>query len=378
MSKVARLIAVVAILAIVAAACGGDDEGGDTTGPTGESGPSGETGGIPRGGTVKFGLVGDVASGFDPQKEYYQLSFEYFSCCLLRALYATNGSPVDQGGAELRPDIASAEPSISEDGLTWTFPLKTGIFYSPPLQDVEVTAQDFIRALERTADPKASIGGYSFYYSAIEGFDEFSSGEADSIAGLSAPDDQTLVVTTSAPTGDLAWRLAMPSAAPIAPNPDDPSARLGIAEGHTKDYGRFLVGTGPVHVRGHGSTRLLAPARRAGAELRVHPWAADRPGAQPVVGPGNGRAATGVRGSAGSLDRRRRRRPVQPGGVRRPGLRRGRQSTGRRPPAIQHRSGSAAVPDDVSAERAEQYLDEPGRRAVRRHPRAEGGQLRDR
>ncbi len=249
MKKAARLVAVVGILAIVAAACGGDDGGGDTTGPTG-TGATGETGAIPTGGTVQFGLVGDVASGFDPQKEYYQVSFEYFSCCLLRTLYATNGSPVDQGGAELRPDIAAEDPTVSEDGLTWTFTLKTGIFYSPPLEDVEVTAQDFIRAMERTSDPKASIGGYSFYYSAIEGFADFGAGDADTISGLSAPDEHTLVVTTSAPTGDLAWRFAMPSAAPIAPNPDDPSARLGVAEGHTKDYGRYLVGTGPYMFEG--------------------------------------------------------------------------------------------------------------------------------
>lgn len=42
-------------------------------------------------------------------------------------------------------------------------------------------------AMEREADPEANVGGYSFYYSAIEGFDVFAIGEADSISGLSAP-----------------------------------------------------------------------------------------------------------------------------------------------------------------------------------------------
>jgi peptide/nickel transport system substrate-binding protein len=252
MKKAARLVAIVGILAIIAAACGGDDGGGDTTGVTasGTTGATGETGAIPVGGTAKFALVGDVGSGFDPQKEYYSVSFGYFSCCLLRTLFATNGKPVDQGGTDLLPDIAAADPEVSEDGLTWTITLKTGIHYSPPLADVEVTAQDIVRALERTADPKASVGGYSFYYSAIEGFDDFGAGKADSIAGLSTPDDHTLVVTTTSPTGDLGWRFAMPATAPIPPNPDDPSARLGVAEGHTKNYGRFLVASGPYMFEG--------------------------------------------------------------------------------------------------------------------------------
>src|SRR5262245_33582893 len=158
MKKAARLVAVVGVLAIIAAACGGDDGGGDTTGPTatGTSGATGESGAIPTGGTVKLAAVGDVSSAFDPQKEYYQLSFEYFKCCLLRTLYSTNGKPVGEGGSELMPDIASGDAEISDDGLTWTFTLKTGIYYAPPLDDIQVTAQDFIRAIEREADPKAS------------------------------------------------------------------------------------------------------------------------------------------------------------------------------------------------------------------------------
>jgi peptide/nickel transport system substrate-binding protein len=246
---------VIAVLAVIAAACGGDE--GTEASPTGA--PEGE---IPTGGTVRFAALGDVSSAFDPQKEYYQLSFEFFRCCLLRTLFATNGRPVDEGGSELNPDIAAEVPTaenggISEDGLTWTITLKDGVFYAPPFQDVEVTAQDFIRALEREADPKASAGGYAFYYSAIEGFDDFGAGKADTISGLSAPDDKTLVVTVTEPSGDLGWRLAMPATAPIPPNGDD---RLGAAEGHTKNYGRFLVATGPYMFEGADQIDFTVPA----------------------------------------------------------------------------------------------------------------------
>ena len=39
--------------------------------------------------------------------------------------------------------------------------------------DTEITASDFITAMKRTANPKANVGGYSFYYSVIKGFDDF-------------------------------------------------------------------------------------------------------------------------------------------------------------------------------------------------------------
>ena len=55
----------------------------------------------------------------------------------------------------LEPGLATAW-TISADGLTYTFTIKPGIMYAPPLQDVEITAQDFVRALERESDPKAS------------------------------------------------------------------------------------------------------------------------------------------------------------------------------------------------------------------------------
>jgi peptide/nickel transport system substrate-binding protein len=235
-------------LALTASACGGG-----TDEPTQDSGPA-ATGEAPVGGTLTLALLSDVQEAFDPQKEYYAIAWAIDRCCLLRTLLSYNGKTTAEGGADVQPDLASAMPEVSADGLTWTFTLKPGIAYAPPLDDVTVTAQDFIRAMERTACADCSIGGYSFYYSTIEGFDEFSAGEADSISGLEAPDDSTLVVRTSTPTGDLPFRMAMPAAAPIPPLPGDPDAKFGVATGHDDNYGRFLIGTGPYMFEG---TELL-------------------------------------------------------------------------------------------------------------------------
>ncbi|MGZ5212272.1 MAG: ABC transporter substrate-binding protein [Actinomycetota bacterium] len=253
MRKAVRLVAVVAVLAIVAAAC--------SKSGTPEASSSASAGGeIQQGGTLHLAQTSDVSSAFDPQKEYYQLSWSYFRCCLLRTLLSSKQVPLEDGGGDLQPDLAADLPTVSDDGLTYTFTIKPGIKYSPPLQDVEVTAQDFVRAIEREADPKASSGGYPFYYSVIEGFDDFGAGKADSISGLSAPDDQTFVVKITEPAGDLPWRFAMPATAPIPPNPADPQAPLGVADGHTTNYGRYLVGTGPYMFEGSENLDFSVPA----------------------------------------------------------------------------------------------------------------------
>ena len=242
LKRVFRLIAVVTVLGIVAAACGGDDGSGDQ--PTDTPTDATEL----AGGTLTMAMLADVTAAFDPQKEYYSVTWEYYRCCLLRNLMSYEGVPTDEGGADIFPDLAAGEPEQSSDGLTWTYSIKPGIHYAPPKEDVEITAQDFIRALERTANPDANVGGYSFYYSVIEGFDDFAAGDAEEISGLKAPDEQTLEITTTSPVGDMSYRLAMGTAAPIPP--DDEGERMGVAEGHDRNYGRFLVASGPYMFEG--------------------------------------------------------------------------------------------------------------------------------
>ena len=113
-------------------------------------------------------------------------------------------------------------------------------------------AADIIRAFEREADPKvtSSTGSYVFYYSMIQGFDDYRAGRASTISGLQAPDEHTLVVKLTTPTGDLGYLLALPATAPIPP---------GAAEGHSDD-GRFLVSTGPYMFEGSETLDFSKPA----------------------------------------------------------------------------------------------------------------------
>jgi peptide/nickel transport system substrate-binding protein len=250
LKRTIKLIAVVAVLGIVAAACGSDDNGGNA--PS-SAAPAGDL----SGGTIKFAQLADFYSALDPQKEYSAVTWEYYRCCLLRTLLSYKGVPTAEGGGDLYPDLAAQDPEQSADGLTWTFQIKPGIHYAPPFDDVEITANDFITALKRTSDPKANIGGYSFYYSVIKGFDDYGAGKAKDIAGAKAIDDHTLQITLTEPTGDLGYRFAMGSTAPIPPNGD---AEYGAAEGHDKDYGRFLVASGPYMIQGSDEMDFSKPA----------------------------------------------------------------------------------------------------------------------
>ncbi len=232
------------------------------------------------GGTLRLGLptwatvfsYGDYE--LDPQAVYGWFDrWELFRCCLLRTLLSYNGRTTEDDGAELRPDLAASMPDVSPDGLEWTFRLKPGIHYAPPLQDVEVTAGDVVRAIERTLTPAPraarpliglSLGAYAYYYLGfIEGTERFAKGAADTISGLQTPDDHTLIVRLTQPVGDLGYRFSLAASAPIPPNPRDPSARLGAAEGHDDGYGRFLIASGPYMFEGsEGLDLSLSPEQQ--------------------------------------------------------------------------------------------------------------------
>lgn len=265
MSTKLRFLALMGGLAVVLAACAPAEEGAE--------GPAAE---VTRGGTLRAGLESDVATAFNPQGEYYSVTWGFYHCCLARTLVTTESIPSAEGGNELQPDLATELPEVSEDGLVYTFTLKDGIQFGPPINR-EIVAQDFITALTRLANPVASSEGYPFYYSIIEGFDDVTEGNAEEITGLRAIDDKTLEITLTDPFPDFAFRMMMPATAPVPAE---------AAEGHDKDYGRFLVSSGPYMFEGSEDLDFTAPPEQqepvAGYEpgrsiilVRNPSWSAD-------------------------------------------------------------------------------------------------------
>ena len=229
-----RILALVAALALTAACTEAENH---ATAPS-----AGPTTGPWSGGTLRMQAWFRSVPILDPPTSYIGgIHWELYRCCLLRTLMSYNGRTVAEGGAEALPDLAEATPDVSSDGLTWTFHLREGLRYAPPFEDTEIVAQDVVRALERVPAPGPGVYEYGFYYSVIEGFDEFRAGEVASISGLETPDPHTLVVRLAEQAGDLSYRFTMPATAPVPP---------GAADGHEGEYFRFLVSSGPYMIEG--------------------------------------------------------------------------------------------------------------------------------
>ena len=236
----------------------GTRAGGTTSSPEGTS--------PPRGGTLRVVMAGDIPGLSDPTPDVLdpQLDFtfregpELFRCCLTRTLLSHNGRSAAEGGARLQPDLAAGLPEVSGDGLTWTFRLKPGLHYGPPLQAVEITAGDFVRSFHRLLAP--SIAAYAYDYFVIDGAAEYNAGTAASISGIEAPDDHTLVFHLTEPAGDFGARLVAPATTPLPPDPLHPDATTGIAAGSDAGYGRFLVSSGPYMLEGSEALDFSVPA----------------------------------------------------------------------------------------------------------------------
>ena len=241
----ALVLALVCALALGAAGCGGDDDGGGAE-DTGEA----ESGEVTKGGTFRMETDAFIWTGnFDPTGEYLGTFLGLYTNLLGRTLMGYQHLP-EADGNELVPDLAESEPEISEDGLTYTFTLREGVNFGPPLSR-PVTSADVEYAFRRIATP-ALVAQYGFYYvDIIEGLKEYSDagGLTDDpegntpISGIETPDDRTIVFTLTKPTGDFLYRIAMPAAGPIPEEVASCFLKAG-------EYGRFVISSGPYMIEG--------------------------------------------------------------------------------------------------------------------------------
>ncbi|HJP66226.1 MAG TPA: ABC transporter substrate-binding protein [Actinomycetota bacterium] len=226
------LLALSSILVLVAAACGG----GTQEGPRGPGGSIGD-GGVYRTAIEDFGFTG----AFDPTGEYLGTAWGLYSQLMLRTL-VTYKHVKGTAGDDLVPDIATDLGKVSSDGLTYTFTLKNGITYGPPLSR-EITSKDIEYAFRRI-ETSALVAQYGFYYDGvIEGMDGAQDKMPADISGIDTPDDHTIVFHLEQATGDFLYRLAMPATAPIPEEVGKCFTRAG-------DYGRDVISTGPYMIKG--------------------------------------------------------------------------------------------------------------------------------
>jgi serine/threonine protein kinase/ABC-type oligopeptide transport system substrate-binding subunit len=112
-------------------------------------------------------------------------------------------------GTRLRPEIAAALPSISSDGRTYTFRIRSGFRFSPPSNE-PVTAETFRHSIERVIAEKHAWP----FAPNIVGASAFNAGEAAHISGISVRGNM-LSITLVRPDGDFPTRISMPPFCPV-------------------------------------------------------------------------------------------------------------------------------------------------------------------
>lgn len=134
----------------------------------------------------------------------------------------------------LTPDIAAGWPVVSKDGLTWTFTLRHGVMFQPPVNR-EVHAADFRYSWERMLNPKTASPGVSFFMD-IAGAQQYNAGKAKDVSGIRVLGPYTLQVRLLKPYVPFKYIMATVYAY-VVPHE--------IADKYPKDFSHHAVGTGP-------------------------------------------------------------------------------------------------------------------------------------
>ena len=110
--------------------------------------------------------------------------------------------------------LAAAElPTVSDDGLTYTFTLREGMTFH---NGDPVDAASFKRGWERLADPNlATPSEIGYHLAPVAGYAEMAAGEATEMSGLACPDELTFEVTLTAPMGDFLAVCCHPGLSPV-------------------------------------------------------------------------------------------------------------------------------------------------------------------
>ena len=249
MKRYLKFVALAAVLTVIAAACGGSTS-------SGPSGTGSTSGAFQPGGTLKIAHTQDFFNGLDPQQEYYSVSWEFLRCCMARTLLSYTGKPAEEGGSAPVPDLAAGMPTVSDDQLTWTFTIKDGVKFGDPLNR-EITADDFVNAIQRFSDPTINSESYPFYYTAITGF---SDAKGRPVPGVEAVDDKTFVVHLDVPEPDMPYLFSMAATAPLPKE---------LSDTHYKavELGQYLVSSGPYEWEGMEGLDLKGDKPPSGMDI---------------------------------------------------------------------------------------------------------------
>ncbi len=195
-------------------------------------------GGVYRTATSSFGL----SDNLDPTGEdQVGFAFEIYAATLSTLV----GFP---DGNKMVPELATSIPTPTDNGLTYTFHLRSGIKFAPPVNRA-ITSYDVAYAFQRIND-STLVPQYGYYYDGlIQGLTGTATSPDTTISGITTPNASTITFHLTHAQGDFLELMAQPAAAPI---PKEVAGCFLQPGG----YGRDLISSGPYMIQGSAAVNI--------------------------------------------------------------------------------------------------------------------------
>ncbi|NSC24029.1 ABC transporter substrate-binding protein [Streptomyces albus subsp. chlorinus] len=216
--RLAAVSAVAAATLLATSACGGnsDSEGGGeyNAGVNHVANASDK-----KGGTLKFVGVQD-ADSWDTTRMYYAFAFD-FARYYSRQLVSYTPKP-GQKSLDLKPDLATDDAQISDNGKVYKYRLKDGLKWE---DGKPITSQDVKYGIERQWAQKTLSGGPTYLKDVLdpEGKWKGPYDDKSEFEGIKTPDDKTIEFHLPKANGDFEQMLAMPTNSPVRKDKDTKS-----------------------------------------------------------------------------------------------------------------------------------------------------------
>ncbi len=219
---------VAAAASAVAVATGAAACGSSTSGTANSSSSSSFNAGLTtvvnpssqQGGTLRMALVTDWDS-VDPGNTYDAFSWDFIRL-YGRSLLSWKQAP-GSAGLQLVPDLATDNGTVSPDGLTWTYHLRSDATYQ---DGSAITAADVKYAIERSNfGQDLLVNGPNYFYQVLENKTNYQGpykdkNTADGVSGIEVDGADTIKFHLTRKFADFPELAALPSTIPVPQSKD--------------------------------------------------------------------------------------------------------------------------------------------------------------
>ncbi|WP_405588266.1 ABC transporter substrate-binding protein [Streptomyces sp. NBC_01190] len=203
-----------------------------------------------KGGTLNLWSSQDV-DFLDPARAYYGFVWD-MQRLYIRQLLAYDSKPGADGN-KVVPDLATAMPTVTNGGKTYTFTLRDGVKFD---DGTAITSKDVKYGIERVFAQDVLPGGPVYLINLLDQGQHYPGPYKDTdpnklgLKSVVTPDDKTITFNLAKPNSDFPYLLAMADSSPVPAKRDDGAKYTNhpVASGPYKVQS-FTPGKGAVFVR---------------------------------------------------------------------------------------------------------------------------------